>query len=275
MTSSAFAGLSAGLLAAVLFGVAAVVQARAVRRQGGRPTRVAAFWRTSVTDPMTMLVVGAYLAGFVLHAVAIVLLPLYLAQVSIALSFPITAWLSRDLDRTSGRRRLTAVVAITVGLALLALTSGEPGDAVLGWGFAAVLVLGVVALSVLGRAGGTWPGSVLGSLAGLGYAGSAIAVRGLTPEMSAPMLLAAASVPAYGLIAFWLYSLAMHSDDVAPATGSLIVLQTLVPAVVGVSLLGDALPEQGAYAAVVGVVLALGGVQALSVTGSTEPVSRS
>lgn len=273
MTASGFAGLLAGLLAAVLFGVAAVVQARAVRRQGDLPRRVAAFWRASVTDPMTMLVVGAYLAGFVLHAVAILLLPLYVAQASIALSFPITAWLSRNLDHTSGRRRLTAVVAITAGLALLALTSGEPGDAVIGWGFAGFLLLGVLALGLLGRTGTAWSGAVLGGLAGLGYAGSAIAVRGITTEFSAPVLLAAVCVPAYGLIAFWLYSLSMHSDDIAPATGSLIVLQTLVPSVVGVSLLRDALPAQGALAAVVGVLLALGGVQALSQTGPTAPVS--
>lgn len=267
MTGSAALGLLAGLVAAVLFGVAAVVQARAVRRQGGRPDRVVAFWRASVLDLTTMLVVVAYLAGFVLHAVSILLLPLYLAQASIALSFPITAWLSRGLDQTSGRRRVAAVVSITIGLALLALTSGEAGDAVVGWEFAGAVLLGVVVLVVLGRVGSAWPGAVLGALAGLGYAGSAIAVRGVTTELSAAVVVAGASVPAYGLAAFWLYSLSMHSDDVAPATGSLITLQTLVPAVVGVALLGDAVPGQGALAAIVGVVLALGGVLALSRPG--------
>ena len=267
MTAGAALGLLAGLAAAVLFGVAAVTQARAVRRQDARPDRVTAFWRAAALDPLTLMVVVAYLGGFALHAVAIWLLPLYLAQASISLSFPLTAWLSRHLDHTSGWRRLGAVVAITAGLVLLAVNAGEAGAVVVDWLFVLALLLGVVVLAALGRVLGSSAGLVVGSLAGLGYAGSAIAVRGVEASLSAPVVVAALSVPAYGLVAFWLYSLSMHSDDVAPATGALITLQTLVPALVGVALLGDGLPDGGLVAVVVGVLLALGGVLALSGLG--------
>ena len=42
----------------------------------------------SLRDGRMMLVVAAYLVGFVLHAVAIWLLPLYLAQALVAMSLP-------------------------------------------------------------------------------------------------------------------------------------------------------------------------------------------
>ena len=47
------------------------------------------------------------------------------------------------------------------------------------------------------------------------------------------MLVCALAVPALGLVAFWLYSLALSRTGVAAATGALIVLQTFVPAASG------------------------------------------
>ena len=55
------------------------------------PDGLLGFVARSVRDPRTMLVVAAYLVGFVLHAVAIWLLPLYLAQATVAMSLPVTA----------------------------------------------------------------------------------------------------------------------------------------------------------------------------------------
>ena len=78
-------GLAAGLAAAVLFGVGAVAQAHAVRRQDHRPRGLVDFVRVSVRDPWTLAVVVAYLLGFVLHVVAIWGLHLYLAQATIAM----------------------------------------------------------------------------------------------------------------------------------------------------------------------------------------------
>ena len=96
------AGLLTGLAAAALFGLAAVAQAHAVRRVGPRPTQLTGFVLQSVRDPLTMLVVLAYLGGFVLHAVVIWLLPLYLAQTLVSLSLPVTALASRRVDDELG-----------------------------------------------------------------------------------------------------------------------------------------------------------------------------
>ena len=47
------------------------------RRLGARPENLAVFLVASARDPWTLIVVAGYLVGFVLHAVAIWLLPAY------------------------------------------------------------------------------------------------------------------------------------------------------------------------------------------------------
>ncbi|MCD4524910.1 hypothetical protein [Nocardioides sp. cx-173] len=262
--SDQVAGLLAGLVAAALFGVAAVVQASAVRRIGGRPTHLVGFVLRSVRDPLTMLVVAAYLGGFVLHAVAIWLLPLYLAQALISLSLPVTALASRRVSENLSRGDWVGVGAVTAGLALLSLGSGEPGEVVTTWAFALPVALGVVLLLAAAMVGREWSGPVLGALAGLGYAGSAIAVRGVGLPLEAPVVLAALAVPAFGLVSFWLYSLGMHSNAVTGTTAPMIVGQTLLPAAIGVALLGDGVRDGWAVGVAVGLVLATAGAAAVS-----------
>jgi drug/metabolite transporter (DMT)-like permease len=258
-------GLVAGLAAAVLFGWAAVVQARAVRAMPEATERLGSFVRAGVRDPLILLVVGAYLAGFVLHAVSIWLLPLYLAQAAISLSMPCTAVLSvRQLREPLGPARWTAVGAVTLGIALLALGAGPPGAVTTSWAFAAWVVAGLVLVTVAGVAARS-SGPLLGALAGCGYAGSALAVRGVGAELSGPVLACALAVPALGLVAFWLYSLALSRTGVAAATGALIVLQTFVPAAIGIAFLGDAVRDGWWPAIAAGLVLGVGGAVALSV----------
>ena len=90
-------------------------------------------------------------------------------------------------------------------------------------------------------------------MAGLGYAGSAIAVRGVTWPLDVPVVAAALAVPVFGLLAFWLYSLALNKSAVANSSAPLVVGQTLVPALVGLWLLGDAVREGWVAAVVVGM----------------------
>ena len=240
MTTSQVVGLAAGLAAALLFGLAAVAQAHAVRRFDTAPDSLVGFVLRSVRDPGSLGVVAAYLTGFLLHAVAIWLLPLYLAQAAIAMSLPVTAVTSTLLLH----ERLTpahwsAIAAVTVGLVLLCVGSGEVGSIVVDAGFAVAIWVGVAVLALAGRRGSRLGGGVLGALAGLGYAGSAIAVRGVGTPVDAAVAACAAAVGVYGLLAFWLYSLALDRAPVSTATAPLIVGQTFVPGLVGVLLLGD------------------------------------
>ena len=257
-------GLAAALGAAALFGWAAVVQARAVRAMPGTEERLGSFVAAGVRDPLMLVVVGAYLAGFLLHAVSIWLLPLYLAQAAISLSMPVTALLSAlHLHEPLGPARWTAVGAVTLGIALLAMGAGEPGPVTTSWAFAGAVVLGLVLVTVAGFAA-RGHAALLGALAGCGYAGSALAVRGVGAELSGPVVVAALAVPALGLVAFWLYSLALSRTGVAAATGALIVLQTFVPAAVGIAFLGDGVRDGWWPAVAAGLVLAVAGAVALT-----------
>lgn len=273
-------GFAAGLLAAALFGVAAVVQAHAVRRHDTRPTRLVAFVAHAARDPLMILVVLAYLGGFVLHAVAIWLLPLYLAQTLISLSLPITALASRRVAEVLSPADWAGVAAVTLGLVLLSLGAGEAGAVVTGWTFAVPVALGVLVLTAAALVGRHWSGAALGTLAGLGYAGSAIAVRGVGLPLEAAVVLAAIAVPAYGVVSFWLYSLGLHSSAVTSTTAPLIVGQTLVPAIVGVAVLGDGVREGWGVAVALGLVVAtLGAVwvsrsPASAATGSSPGRAR-
>lgn len=257
-------GLAAGLAAAALFGVGAVAQAHAVRRQERRPHGLVDFVRVSLRDPWTLGVVAAYLLGFVLHVVAIWGLPLYLAQATVAMSLPVTAVASLVLQERLSPVHWSALVAVTAGLVLVSLGSGDPGSVIVTPGFAAALGAGVVVVWVVSRFGARMPGSALGTVAGLGYAGSAIAVRGVEADLHPLVVLAALAVPSYSLVAFWLYSLGMDRAGVSSVTAPLIVAQTFVPALVGVGLLGDGVRDGWWPGVTAGLVLATVGAILLS-----------
>lgn len=271
MTGTALLGIVAGLLSAAVFGVAAVVQAQAVRGFDTTPDGLRGFVTRSVRDGRTLAVLAAYLLGFVLHAVAIWWLPLYLAQAMVAMSLPVTAIVSRRVEDDLGRRGWASVAVVTVGLVLLSLGAGRPGEVDTSWTFVAVLWTGVVALSLASVVVRHLPGPLLGLTAGLGYAGSAIAVRGVGAPVTTTVVLAALAVPTVSLVAFWLYSLGMSRAAVPSATGALIVAQTFVPSAVGVALLGDGVRDGWWPVVVVGFLLSTAGAVSLGVGRAARP----
>ncbi|GCD91811.1 hypothetical protein [Nocardioides sp. LS1] len=264
MTSGFVLGIAAALVAALLFGLGAVVQAHAVRRLDGSPTNLRAFLVSSARDPWTVGVVVAYLLGFVLHAVAIWLLPLYLAQAAVAMSLPVTAIASTVVHERLTPMHWWAVAVVVVGLVLLSVGSGDPGDLVVHVWFAVAVWAGAVALALAGWRGTGLSGSSLGWLGGLGYAGSAIAVRGVGTPVTVAIVVAAAAVAVYGVLAFWLYSIALDRAPVSASTAPLIVGETFVPAVIGVLLLGDGVRPGWWPAVVAGLVLSTAGAILLS-----------
>lgn len=270
-----FLGILSALISAALFGVAAVVQARAMRGLPDAELGLGRFVRAALRSSPLLAVVAAYLAGFVLHAVALLLLPLYLAQASISLSLPVTAvisvlWLHERLDRSGW----LAVVAVLVGLVLVAAGAGPVEHTtstgtlvVVGAVWVTVLALGTRV--ALGRGAG-----LLGAWAGLGYAGSAVTTRGLSGEELLLSALALVLVAALGLVAFWLYSVALGRTDVASSTAPLIVMQTCIPAVIGVVAFGDTVRDGWAVVVIGGLVLALTGAIHLGrQPGAAEPAA--
>ncbi len=241
-----------------------MVQASAVRGLTAPTGTLGGFVAAGVRSPLLMLVVAMYLGGFVLHAVAIWFLPLYLAQATISLSLPVTVLVSRRLSEWLTPAHWLGVGAIVVGLALVAAGAGAAGSARSDAAFAATAVGGVVMLVGLARSGLVSRAATLGLLSGLGYAGSALAVRGVLLPLDPAVVVTALTVPAFGLVAFWLYSLGLERGHVRVSTAPLVTAQTGVPALVGVVLLGDQVRPGWGAAVVVGLVLAVAGTILLS-----------
>ena len=264
-------GLLAGLGAAVLFGLGAVLQAYAVRSTQEPTERLTDFLRVALRHPLILLVVAAYLAGFLLHAVAIWLLPLYLAQAAIAFSLPVTAMGAYLVHERVTRGQWLAVGAVVGGLVLLALGAGEPGAVQVSGSFVAALAVGLALLGLAAGSGRLRGGVPLGTLSGLAYAGSAIAVRGVAWPVTPLVLAAALAVPAYGLLGFWTYSTGLERGEVSSVTAPLVVFQTAVPGIVGVLLLDDGIRPGWGAAVVMGLLLAMSGAILVGRVGARSP----
>ena len=225
-------GLGAALLAAVLFGVAAVVQAIAARRYG-------------LVSWMMAGVALVYVLGWLLHLVSIAFVPLYVAQVGIAASLVVTALLAATVvGEPLAPRHWVAIGAMFAGLVLLVLAAGPIGSThfetehtlVLYLGAAVTLALGLVARRFSGEASGV----ALGALAGIAYGGSPISTRALVdPHLDAETILPALTIGIYGLLGFWLCSIALRRAAVTAVNAPLILLETVVPAIVGIAVFDD------------------------------------
>jgi drug/metabolite transporter (DMT)-like permease len=273
--------LSAALLAAVAYGVAAVLQGVAVARaaptgNGADPRLLLALLREG---PFVISVL-LNLLGFCLHVVALQSLPLFLVQVALAASVAVTAVLSvLLLHHPLTARQWGAVLAVCGGLALLS-TSARSGEATgsTGLGLRAALLAAILVVAVLGRYAGRLRGAVgasaTGLVAGCGFGILAVSARllpaGLDPGevLRDPVLVVLAIA---GAVSFLLYAVAMQQGSVTLATATLVVTQTSVPAALGIVLLGDGVRPGTAPLAVAGFLLALAGVTALARFEHAEP----
>ncbi|MFY0408962.1 hypothetical protein [Solicola sp. PLA-1-18] len=274
-------GLVAALAAAVLFGVAAIVQARAVRGLGEAHHRIdPRLVLRVVSQPTFVLAVLMNLAGFGLHLVALNSLPLFLAQAAISSSLAVTAVLAvRLLSEHLRPTDWGAVAAVVVGLAMLSFAAGDHATVKPGvtadWVLLAA-VAAVVMTSVLLDRTGLHP-VLLGGLAGCLFAAVSIAGRlvpggGVVPVLTSPasyaLLLAGAS-------AFLVYSVALQRGHVARVSAPMVAMQTIVPALVGLAFLGDTVRSGYVVAAVLGLAATLGGAVLLGRFEATghEPVA--
>jgi drug/metabolite transporter (DMT)-like permease len=256
-----FLGLCAALTAAGLYGVAAVLQAagaRQVDRAVGLDPRVLL---RILRRPTALAAMSLMLVGFLLHLLAIRLVPLFLAQAGIAVSLVVTALLAvfRFGERLSGSE-WGAVVAVFAGLVLLSSAAGDVGTS--GGGRIPYVLLGAVAvIAVLARMASRVRGAigtaVLGLLAGFGYAVVGISAR-LIPDFQPADLVRSPATYALlggGGLAFFLYSLALQRGAVTLSTTPMIVTQTVTPAAAGVLLLGDGVRPGWGVAAGIGFVV--------------------
>ena len=198
-------GLSAALGAALAFGVASILQARAAAGTvaGARPQRGPA--AAHAAGPTTGLPGGGRAQPRRLRPAPVALraLPLFLAQVAIAASVAVTAVLAVLVLRVRlGAAGWAAVGAVCAGLALVAGSAGPAGQNRAGTdarAFVLVAVLGVAVLGLLvGRVAGCAGVVLLGLVAGLGFGLVSVAAR-LLPSLAVGAVLADAAT--YALLA--------------------------------------------------------------------------
>jgi drug/metabolite transporter (DMT)-like permease len=255
-------GLLAVVAAAGVFGAAAIAQATAARAvpvsSALDPRLVAGL----VRRPAFWLAIGLNLVGFGLHVTALRLLPLFVAQAGISASLAVTAVLAvRLLGDRLRRIEQMAVGGVCVGLAMLSIAAGEAGESSPDGAITAVLLVSVLVVAAVGvwasRRSGGWAVTVLGCVAGAGFAAVTVATR-LVPDLSPAALVtdpATYVLVLSGSIAFLFYSVGLQRGRVTAVTAPLVVVQTALPAAVGIALLGDAVRTGWVPIAVAGLLL--------------------
>jgi drug/metabolite transporter (DMT)-like permease len=273
--------LAAALGSAVCYGVASVLE-----QVGARRTDTV----TSI-DPRFILRLGRELpyvtglvldgVGWVLSLVALQTLPLFLVQSAVASSIAVTAlvaWVVLGTRLT--RRELAAVAAIIVGLVLLSVAaapdSARPVGAAFGWALVAGVFVLVAVGTVLARADAARGALELAAVAGLAFSGTAICGRVLQVPAHPLDLVrdpVAWALVGYGLLGLLLFAIALQRGPVTTTNAVLFAVETVVPAVVGVALLGDRARAGRWPLMAVGAVTAISGSVMLALWNEPEPAA--
>lgn len=274
----------AAIFAALCYGVAAVMQAVAVREASTRTPSEAEGGRVDPGLVVRMLGQWRFVAsmgldtlGFIAQLVALQRLPLFAVQAMVAANLAVTAvvasWVTKA--RLTGREWL-AVVGVVAGVGLLGSSAGPEGASNAGAVFKLALIVATAGLGLLGlvaaRLHEPLRTPALGAIAGLGYGVLGIAARVLNGF--GPLTLAkdpaAYAVIAAGIISFALYATALEGGSVTVATASVVLAETLPPAIIGVLFLGDQTRPGLGPAAVAGFILAVAFAVLLARFGEAE-----
>jgi len=267
------------LTATASYGVGTVLQAAGARRVHSAerldPMLLARLARQS------MYIGGLALdaVGFVASLLALRTLPLFVVQAAIAGSLGVTAAVSsfvfgfklRPPDRI-------AIVLLLTGLALLCASAQRepvahltrPGAWSLLAGVFVVVGIGVIAARQQDR----YAAIALAVGAGLGFAGTGIAARALVIPSPAWHLAGepvAIALVAYGACGILMFASALQRGAVTATSAVMLGVETIVPAVVGLTVLGDRTRPHFAIVAAIGFVLTVGA--ALTLGRYTEPVT--
>lgn len=263
----------AAVLSAVCYGIAAVMQAIAVRAASNRSAEQAGEAGQGV-DPgllVRMMRQGLFLAsiaidllGFVAQLVALRELPLFAVQAIMAANLAVTAVFAAWIMKARlAPREWLAVAGVVIGVALLGLSAGAQGATRVGSEFELGLIVAVVAVGIAGFAVARLPNPVrtpaLGAIAGLGYSVLAVSAR-ILPGFAPLQLIkspAAYTLAAAGIVSFLLYATALEGGSVTTATAAVVLAETMPPALVGVIFLGDTTRRGLAAVGALGFVLAV------------------
>jgi drug/metabolite transporter (DMT)-like permease len=269
---SAVLGVLGALVAAVSYGVASVLQAVAARRTSG----------STSLDPRLLIRLGSqwsYLAGigldligFLASLAALRTLPLFFVQSAIAGSVGVTVIIAvAVLGARLTRREAGALAALGAGLVLLAATAQPervaPLPALSRWALLAGVALLVCYGGAAARLRDAVSATALAAGAGLGFSGLGVAARTIAAPDPWWRLVtdpAAWAICGYGMVAILLFGTALQRGSLTVTSAVTFAVETVVPAAIGLTLLGDR-PRPGlAPVAIAGFILTLGGAVLLA-----------
>ncbi|MGH3166207.1 MAG: hypothetical protein ACRDN0_09995 [Trebonia sp.] len=246
------ASLIAGIVAALCYGVATVMQAVAVHEASHREERETA---TGVDPGLIprMLRQWRFVAslcldalGFVAQLVALQRLPLFAVQAMVAANLAVTAVIaSLTIKIVLSWREWAAVAGVVAGVGLLGSSAGAEGATQASAVFKLALIVATAAIGVAGLMAAKCREPLrtllLGVVAGFGYGVIGVAARVLNGF--GPLTLikdpAAYAVAAAGIVSFMFYATALEGGRVNVATAAIVLAETLPPALIGVMFLGD------------------------------------
>ncbi len=262
--------------AALCYGSGSIMQATAARRNAVSAGVDPRLLVRLLTQLPYLAGVGLDMLGFCFGVLALRVMPLYVVQAVVSSNLAVTAVLAGVVFRLRlSAQEWGSILAICLGLALLGLSAGHEGAhdnplAVRAGLLAGAVVLGAIAM-VLVRIERPVPSVLLGGVAGLGFGTVALAARTIPTLAPSHLLLdpAAYALLIGALIGALFFVTALQRGRVTTVTASVVVGETVVPAVVGVTALGDTIRPATAPLAFAGFVVAISGILMLVHFGGT------
>jgi drug/metabolite transporter (DMT)-like permease len=263
-------GLTFAILASVGSGLGSAIEAFGVRRATRRGRHHGAL-PPLIHEPLYLAGLTVDLLGFAFTVVALQLLPLFLVQAVVASSVAVTALVVAFSGKPLGRPGWIALASSLVGLVLLAFSSTShdvpPLAPVWHW-----LLLGMaLPLAGLGAIGlrikEPWSAPVLAFAAGLAFTCVAVSARGLDIPDPAWRLALQPSLWAIvvdGLLGTVLFALALQRGRVTVVAAVTFTTNTVLPAAIGIFVLGDQVRSGYALVATAGFLIAVGAAIALA-----------
>lgn len=229
-------------------------------------------------QPIYCLGVLIDIASFVAGAAALHRLPLFLVQSTLAFSVGVTAVISAVMGTRLGRRGGVSLATAAAGLVVLGL-SAQPGQAhTLPHGWRWVILLTVVPVCLIGYYGSRstmrLSAALLAFGAGLGFTAVAVSARTLhLPEhflswFADPSVWA---IMVNGVAATVVFALALQKGLPTTVSAVMFTTDTVLPSVIGLTLLGDGIRSGWASAAALAFVLAVSGAVALAHFSANHP----
>ena len=248
------------LIAAVGYGVGAVLQALGARRAAAKGTMGLV---SMARQPVFLLGLLTDLGSWLISRFALHTLPLFAVQTILAGSLAITVLLARVVLGAELRRpdRL-AIVATMAGLVIVGVSASEDTAKGVGHALKVGIVLGIPTVALLGLFAIKLNKSVvLAVLSGAAFTGSALAARAvhirddsLVGILDEPLLWA---VLMYAVLALALHAMALMRGSIGPVTAAMWATEVLVATIVGAIALGDHMRPGWTIPAIIGIGLTL------------------